>query len=163
MTLISQYSGFSRATTHKYLKNKDDAFRKVLLQVKQQANDACYPIMEKDLECWQSINLITQVWLKPTFEEAHDQRIINDLKYYAQHVAEDIFKQARLDIEKMLFLLLTKAEQQKEISLTNLHMDIKALSTLLLTSLDGLRGDLEKEKLEQASQDTLRIFKLACR
>lgn len=88
MTLISEYAGFSRATIHKYFNNKDDAFRQVLMQIKQQANDACQPIMKGDLECWQSISLIVQTWLKPTFEEAGDQRIINDLKYHVQQIAD---------------------------------------------------------------------------
>lgn len=163
MTLISQYAGYSRATIHKYFHNKDDAFRQVLLEVKQQANDACKPIVEQQLECWKSINLIAQVWLKPTFEEAGNQRIINDLKYYVQHVAEDIFNQARQDIEDMLCALLTKAQQKKELSLTQANIDVKTLAKLLLASLDGLRGHLEQTELDQATQDTLRLFKLACR
>lgn len=163
MTLISEYAGFSRATIHKYFNNKDDAFRQFLLNVKQQANDACSPIMEQDLECWQSINLIVQVWLKPTFDEAKDQRIINDLKYHVQQVAGDIFQQARQDIEDMLNTLLSKAVQQKELSLVNVAVDSRTLVKLLLASLDGLRGHLEKEHVEQASYNVLKIFQLACR
>jgi AcrR family transcriptional regulator len=163
MTLISEYAGFSRATTHKHFKNKDDAFRQVLMQVKQQANEACQPIMENNLECWTNISLIVQIWLKPTFEEAGDQRIINDLKYHVQQVAEDIFQQARQDIADMLYDLLTKAEKKNDISLDKTGLEARELARLLLASLDGIRGHLEKQRLEQASHDILHIFQLACR
>lgn len=162
MTLISEYAGYSRATIHKHFKNKDDAFRQVLMLIKQQANDACKPIMERNFECWQSISLIVQIWLKPTFEEAGDQRIINDLKYHVQQVAEDIFQQVRKDIEDMLYELLTKAEKKNDISLVNTGLEARALAKILLASLDGIRGHLEKQRLEQASHDILHIFKLAC-
>lgn len=163
MTLISEYAGFSRATIHKHFKNKDDAFRQVLLQIKQQANDACLPIMKGNLECWKSISLIVQIWLKPTFEETGDQRIINDLKYHVQQVADDIFQQVRKDIEDMLYELLTKAENINEISLVNTGLETRELAKILLASLDGIRGHLEKQRLQQASHDILHIFKLACR
>lgn len=163
MTLISEYAGFSRATTHKHFKNKDDAFRQVLMQVKQQANEACQPIMKGELECWESISLIVQIWLKPTFEEAGDQRIINDLKYHVQQVADDIFQQVRKDIEDMLYQLLAKAESKNDISLVHTGLETRELAKILLASLDGIRGHLEKQRLEQASHDILHIFKLACR
>jgi len=163
MTLISEYSGYSRATIHKYFKNKDDAFRQVFHRFQQQANEACQPIMAQQLECWERIHLIMQTWLKPTFDEVSDQFILNDLKYHVQQVAEDIFKQARQGIEDMLCEILHNAELKQELSLTNLGVSPRKLAKLLLASLDGLRGHLEKQDLEQASQDILRIFKLACR
>lgn len=163
MTLISEYAGYSRATIHKYFKNKDDAFRQVVHQFQQQANDACQPILAQNLECWESINLVMQTWLKPTFDEVSDQYILNDLKYHVQHVAEDIFKQARQGIEDMLCSILETAEQQDSLSLANLPVNSRQLAKLLLASLDGLRGHLEKQDLEQASHDVLRIFQLACR
>ena len=163
MTLISEYAGYSRATIHKYFKNKDDAFCQVIHQFQQQANDACQPIVAQNLECWESINLVMQAWLKPTFDEVNDQHILNDLKYHAQHIAKDTFEQARQDVEDIFCTLLETAEQQGNLSLDNLPINARKLSRLLLASLDGLRGHLEKQNLEQASNDILRIFQLACR
>lgn len=162
MTLISEHAGFSRATVHKYLKNKDDAFRKVVHQFQLQANNDCKPILAEQLACWKTIELIMQTWLKPTFDEVSNQVILNDLKYHVQHVAQDIFSQARKDIEKMLSDVLTKAQQQDEISLERINVEPKKLATLILASLDGLRGHLEKHDLQQASKDILRVFQLAC-
>ena len=163
MTLISEHAGFSRATVHKYLNNKDDAFRKVVHQFQLQANNDCKPILAKQLECWDTISLIMQTWLKPTFDEVSNQVILNDLKYHVQHVAQDIFAQARKDIETMLCDVLTQAQQQNKISLEPINVQPRKLATLILASLDGLRGHLEKRDLQQASNDILRIFQLACR
>lgn len=163
MTLISEYAGYSRATVHKYFKNKDDAFRQVFHQFQLKANNACQPILAKQLECWETIGLIMQTWLNPTFDEVSNQHILNDLKYHVQHVAEDIFSQARQDIEDMLSDVLTTAEKEKTLSLEKTGIKPRKLATLILASLDGLRGHLEKEELQQASQEILRVFKLACR
>ena len=163
MTLISEYAGYSRATIHKYFKNKDDAFRQVLQQFQQQANDVCQPIMQQNLECWASISLIMQAWLKPTFDEVSDQFVLNDLKFHVQQVAAEQFQQARQGIEDMLYELLYKAEQQDKLSLTQIELSPRKLAKLLLASVDGLRGHLEKDNLEQASHEVIRIYKIACR
>ncbi|MFT5594237.1 MAG: AcrR family transcriptional regulator [Oceanicoccus sp.] len=163
MTLISEYAGYSRATVHKYFKNKDDAFRQVFHQYQLKANNACQPILAQQLECWATIGLIMQTWLNPTFEEVSNQHILNDLKYHVQHVAQDIFSQARQDIENMLSDVLTKAEKEKTLSLEKTGIKPRKLAILILASLDGLRGHLEKEDLQQASQEILHVFKLACR
>ena len=147
MTLISEYSGFSRATVHKYFKNKDDAFRQVISQFQQQANDACKPILAQQLECWKTISLVMQAWLKPTFDEVSDQHVLNDLKYHLQHVAQDIFIQARQSIEDMLCQVLTQAQEEDKLSLTQPKVGPRKLAKLLLASLDGLRGNLDNQDL----------------
>ncbi|NVK38815.1 MAG: TetR/AcrR family transcriptional regulator [Gammaproteobacteria bacterium] len=162
MTLISEYAGFSRATVHKYFKNKDDAFRQVCQQLQQQASAACIPILQKELDCWQSIHAIAETWLKPTFDEVSDQRIVSDLKYHVQHVAQDIFNEARQSIEDMLTNLLENAASQQKITFEYINIQPRMLAKLLVASLDGLRGHLEKPSLEQASLDILKIFQQAC-
>lgn len=163
MTMISEYAGYSRATTHKYFKNKDDVFRQVIHQYQQQANQDCQPILTKNHECWMTINLIMNVWLKPTFSEVSDLYILNDLKYHIQHIAEDIFKQVRQDIENMLSDILKKAIDEKKISLANLALNEQRIAKLLLASLDGLKNHLEQHEIEQAIQDIIKIFQLSCR
>ena len=162
MTLISEYAGYSRATIHKYFKNKDDAFRQVIHQFQQQANQACQPIMQQDLECWVGINLIMQAWLKPTFDEVSDQFVLNDLKFHVQQVAADLFQQARKGVEDMLCELINNAASQGNISLSLVALTPRKLAKLLLASLDGLRGHLEKDQLEQASHEVIRIYEVAC-
>lgn len=162
MTLISKYAGFSRATVHKHFKNKDDAFRQVCQQLQLQASQACILILKQNLECWQSIRAIAEAWLKPTFDEVSDQRILNDLKYHVQHVAQDIFNQARQSIEDMLTGLLENAKAEQQVSFAAINIQPRMLAKLLVAGLDGLRGHMEKEALEQASIDMLKIFEQAC-
>lgn len=104
-----------------------------------------------------------QAWLKPTFDEVSDQFVLNDLKFHVQQVAAEQFQQARQGIEDMLYELLYKAEQQDKLSLTQIELSPRKLAKLLLASLDGLRGHLEKDNLEQASHEVIRIYKIACR
>ena len=162
MTMISEYAGLSRATVHKYARNKDDAFRKVCLDYQEQAEKACEPILEKDLECWVAIELIIGVWLKPTFDEVGNTRIINDLKYHVNQIAQDVFNQARNALKDMLAAQIEKGLSQNTLSLSKLNLSSHELASLMLASIDGLRGHYEKNELSQASQNTLSIFKLAC-
>ena len=78
-------------------------------------------------------------------------------------MAEDIFGQARIDIEKMLSDVLIKAEKEEKITLKSINVSPRKLATLILASLDGLRGHLEKKDLQQASTEILHVFQLACR
>lgn len=162
MTLISEYAGVSRATVHKYARNKEDAFRKVCKQFQAQAQDACMPIEGLNLECWQAIDLILQIWLKPMFDEVSDSRILNDLKYHIQHLAEDIFKEARQILEDMINQHIIKGVKNQQISLEQLGYSSQTLTQLILASLDGLRGHYEKQDLNQASLNMLKVFKVAC-
>jgi len=162
MTLISETAGFSRVTTHKYLKNKDDALRQVCRQFQQQANEACAPLFTQQLNCWEAIDLIMQVWLKPTFEEVVDQKVLNDLRYHVQQVASDIFVEARQDLEDMLCEQIEKGVAEGSLTLEKIQVSPRQLSSLLLASLDGLRSHLDKTGLQTASQDVLRIYQLAC-
>ena len=163
MTLISEYAGFSRATVHKYTKNKEDAFRKVCQQFQEQAETACQPIMKENMECWSAINLIMQAWLKPSFDEVRDIKILNDLKYHAQVIAEDVFTSARKQMENMLCEQLEKGISKDEINLHPLSQTPRQFAQLLLASLTGLRGQFDKTHIHRASLDTLNIFKRACR
>jgi len=163
MTLISEYAGFSRATVHKYANNKEDAFRKVCKQFQEQAELACQPILEGDLECWDAIELIMQAWLKPSFDEVKDIRILNDLKYHAQVVAEDIFLLARQQMEDMMCKQLEQAINKNELNITALNLSAREFAQLLLASLTGLRGQFDKASIQEASVNTLNIFRQASR
>lgn len=162
MTLISEYAGFSRATVHKYTRNKEDAFRKVCNEFQKQAQIACEPIIKQNLDCWQTIELIIDAWLKPTFDEVSDIRILNDLKYHLQQIAQDVLNQARNVLKEMVTTQIDKGIRQSNLSLEKLNLSSAELANLLLASLDGLHGRYEKEEIHQASQKTLTIFKLAC-
>ena len=118
--------------------------------------------MQQDLECWVGINLIMQAWLKPTFDEVSDQFVLNDLKFHVQQVAADLFQQARKGVEDMLCELINNAASQGNISLSLVALTPRKLAKLLLASLDGLRGHLEKDQLEQASHEVIRIYEVAC-
>lgn|GEM_PF-754824 len=164
MSMISQYAGFSRATIHKYFKNKDHVFRSVCRQFQQQSNEACLPLLEEQsTPCWQRINLALQVWLKPTFEEVSDQIILRDLTFHAQSVAEDIFNEARDDLQQLIQTLLEQGIQQKCITLNHINMNSRMLSRLIVAGMDGLRSHLESQEVQEGVQHLLSVFETATR
>lgn len=162
MSMISQYAGFSRATIHKYFKNKDHVFRSVCRQIQQQSNEACAPLLEDvSSPCWQRISLALQVWLKPTFEEVSDQIILRDLKFHAQSVAEDIFNEAHEDLHQLIQALIDQGIEQNHIRLDVLNMDSSMLSHLIVAGMDGLRSHLESQDVQTGVLHLLTIFQAA--
>lgn len=162
MSMISQYAGFSRATIHKYFKNKDHVFRSVCRQIQQQSNEACAPLLDRKAEpCWQRIGLALEVWLKPTFEEVNDQLILRDLKFHAQSVAEDIFNEAHEDLHHLIQALIDQGLEQKLITLKALNMDSSMLSHLIVAGMDGLRSHFECQEVQKGVQHLLTVFKQA--
>ena len=162
MSMISQYAGFSRATIHKYFKNKDHVFRSVCRQFQLQSNDACAALLEQISQpCWLRIGLALEVWLKPTFEEVSDQIILRDLKFHAQIVAEDIFNEAHEDLHQLIKALIDQGIKQKHITLNNLNMDSSMLSHLIVAGMDGLRSHLECQDVQKGVHHLLTIFKQA--
>ena len=100
--------------------------------------------------------------LKPSFDEVSDIRVLNDLKYHAQVVAEDVFIEARQKMEDMICTQLEKGVKRNQISLDSLSFSCRDFAKLMLASLTGLRGHYDKSSITQASNNTLRIFKQAC-
>ncbi|WP_396587026.1 TetR/AcrR family transcriptional regulator [Bermanella sp. R86510] len=162
MTLISQYAGYSRVTVHKHLRNKDDAFRQVCENFQQQATELCQPIVQNpDLDCWHALEAIMIIWLTPTFEEVSDEQVMGDLKYHAQTVAKDIFDQARDNIIAMCDVVLTQAIADKSIQLDGVAMGTKQLASIMIASLDGVRGHMPNHAVKSACEAILRVYQQA--
>ncbi|EAT13955.1 TetR/AcrR family transcriptional regulator [Bermanella marisrubri] len=162
MTLISQYTGYSRVTVHKYLHNKDDAFRQVCQDFQINATQASQLVLEEhEFDCWQSIRQVMLIWMTPTFEEVSDEQVMGDLKYHAQTIAKDIFDEARKSVSNMCAQLLNRGIQRNEIQLSKLGITSNQLSDILVACLDGVRGHMANQEVKAACDNILKIYELA--
>lgn len=162
MTLISQYTGYSRVTVHKYLHNKDDAFRQVCQDFQVTATQASQPVLEnQNLTCWEGIRQVMLIWMTPTFEEVSDEQVMGDLKYHAQTVAKDIFDEARQSVSDMCAKLLNRGIQRNEIQLEEVGMTSNQLADILVACLDGVRGHMANQDVKVACDNILKIYELA--
>ena len=162
ITLISQYAGFSRVTVHKQFKNKDDAFRQLCLLIVDESTQACEPILENTtLPCWEAIESIMAIWLRPTFEEVSDQVVMRDLKYHVQEVADDIFVAAHELVENMIRSRLTMGIENQEINIANTEVTIADMANLLVACLDGVRGHIHHADIKVRCHQLVNIFKQA--
>jgi TetR/AcrR family transcriptional repressor of nem operon len=164
MSLISKQAGYSRVTIHKYLLNKDDAFRKSINQVLTESKAACEPIMhsaKSDLPCWQAIEELINQWIIPTFDGAGDHLILQELRYYAQEIAQDLFMDAHISLENMITQVLTQAVKDKHISLERLAVNESKLANLIVSSVSGIRSRVDLAEIKQANHDMVNVFKVA--
>lgn len=164
MSLISKHAGFSRVTVHKYLANKDDAFRKSIQQILFDGQLACAPIMaqsELELPCWQAIESLLELWMKPIFDEVNDHLLLQELRYHAQEIAQDLISEAHHTIENMISRVLTLAVNNKEIDLTPLQLSANDLAQLIVSGVGGLRIRADITDIEQASRNLIKVFKAA--
>ncbi len=161
MTLISQYAEFSRATLHKHFTNKDSVFRAVCSQYQVQCMLASQDITRQNLNCWDAIEQIMDIWSKSAFEEVNDKLVYKDLHYYVQQVAEDIFQQAHDDLEVLIADILNKGINEERICLDSLNINSRQLAFIVIGCLDGIRSCAEQEQMMSYSHQTLNIFKHA--
>ena len=164
MSLISKEAGFSRVTIHKHLNNKDDAFRKSIEYILAESRIACGPIMEQarlDLPCWQAIESLLKFWITPTFEEVADHLILQELKYYAQEIAQGLFNDAHADLEHMLEQVLIMAINAQTINLKPLNLDAAKLAGLIVASASGLRTRFGEDDMQKTTQQFIKVFQQA--
>jgi AcrR family transcriptional regulator len=161
MSLISQYAGFSRVTLHKYFKNKDLVFRAVCNDYQMKCHDACLPILDAQLGCWDAIQQSLGAWSKSIFESVNDRLVYKDLHYYAQQVAEDIFLDAHLKLESVLCELINKGTKHGELDLNKLQLSDIQLAKILIATINGINSNTPPELIHLTTEQTLNIFRLA--
>ena len=161
MSLISQYAGFSRVTLHKYFKNKDLLFRALCHDYQVKCHEACLPILDAQLACWDAIGQSLGAWSKSIFESVNDRLVYKDLHYYAQQVAEDIFLNAHLKLESVLCQLINKGVQNGELDLRKLQLTDVQLAKILIACINGINSNTPPELIRLTTEQTLNIFRLA--
>jgi hypothetical protein len=164
MSLISKQAGFSRVTIHKYLLNKDDAFRKSINLVLIESKAACEPILESvklGLPCWQAIEALLNSWIIPTFDGAENHLVLQELKYYAQKIAQDLFTDAHTTLEDLITQVLSQAVLLKQISLEQLDINEAKLAHLIVSGASGLRVRVDVTQIKQTIHDMVNVFKVA--
>lgn len=161
MSLISQYAGFSRVTLHKYFKNKDLVFRAVCHEYQVRCHDACLPILDTQLNCWESIAQSLETWSKSIFESVSDRLVYKDLHYYAQQVAEDIFLDAHLKLESVLCQIIQKGAQKGELDLQKLNLNDIQFAKILIATINGINSNSAPELIELTTKQALYLFRLA--
>ncbi len=161
MSLISQYAGFSRVTLHKYFKNKDLVFRAVCHEYQARCHEACLPILDAQLNCWEGIAQSLGAWSKSIFESVSDRLVYKDLHYYAQQVAEDIFLDAHLKLESVLCQIINQGEKNGELDLQKLQLSNIQLAKILIATINGINSNMAPELIKLTTKQALNIFRLA--
>jgi AcrR family transcriptional regulator len=161
MSLISEQCGFSRVTVHKYLANKEDAFRQSIQKIVEDSLLACKPTIEayeQGQPCWETIACLLEEWRKPSFKDVIDPLVLHELEYYGQEIAPDLFKRAYNDIDNLLEYVLSDSEKNGCINLSRLNLTTKQLAQLIVSSLSGIRHriDMDDSKIER--QNLIQIF-----
>ena len=161
MSLISQYAGFSRVTLHKNYKNKDLVFRAVCHEYQEKCHEACLPLLDAPLNCWEAISQSLGVWSKSIFESVNDRLVYKDLHYYAQQVAEDIFLDAHLKLESVLCKLIKAGDKNGDLDLKKMQLNDLQLAKILIATVNGINSNIPPELNGITTMQTLNIFRLA--
>jgi AcrR family transcriptional regulator len=164
MSLISDQCGFSRVTVHKYLANKEDAFRQCIKKIIEDSQLACKPTMEayqQGLPCWQAIATLLEEWRKPSFKDVTDPLVLHELKYYGQEIAPDILKSAYTEIDNLLEYVLSDSSNKGSINLSNVNLTAKQVAQLIVSSMSGIRDRIDMNDSKLDRQNLVQIFAAA--
>lgn len=132
MSLIGEYSGYSRVTVHKYFKNKTALLRSVLDQCMSHSMDEAHEFLEANPsnDYWMNIEHYMLIMAKTIFENIDDDYVIRDLSNAVHELAEDL-----LDEKKAKAIAFIQAEIEKGLADGTISLDKAKMSSLALAQL----------------------------
>ncbi len=161
MSLISQFSGFSRVTLHKHFKNKERVFRAVCNAYQASCISDCQQVLTQYNVCWDMIEQVTASWNKSVFEEVSDDNVLRELLFEASQVAQDIFENAKAANINILQSVLDKGIKDSQISLQACQLNSEQLATMIVACVNGIRSNYPREQIRAACHQQLTLLRLA--
>ena len=165
MSLVSEYTGYSRVTVHKYFKNKNILFRGVVqLCMKNSINEADNRMLEIQLDNpWDVIEEYLMAIGKKVFENVRDDYILKDLHAAVQDVAQDIIKSKQSITIKFIQQELEKGIKENRISLEAVQATPEDIAHLIDYSYFGITRNAPFLDVPNQLHRLIGVYRMATR
>jgi len=163
MSLISEYTGYSRVTVHKYFKNKKVLFRNVVqLCMTNSIGEAQAKIEEVDVkDPWDVIEEYLIASGKKVFENVHDDYILKDLHIAINELAEDLVDTKQQIIMQFIEEQLQRGINENLIALSHIHTSPKELAHLLDYCYLGVMRNAPVQQIKGELHHLIRVYRKA--
>jgi len=163
MSIISEYTGYSRVTVHKYFKNKNILFRSVVeLCTKNSISSAESRVHEVQLSNpWDIIEEYLMAIGKKVFENVHDDYVLKDLQGAVHDVAKDI-----VDAKQALTIQFIQAElelgvKENLLDLESINTSAHELACLIDYSYYGIMRNATVQEIPNHVQRLIKVYRVA--
>jgi len=163
MSIISEYTGYSRVTVHKYFKNKKILFRNVVqLCTKNSINEANNRMQEIQLtNPWDIIEEYLIAIGKKVFEHVQDDYILKDLHSAVHDVAKDIVDAKHAITIKFIANELEQGAKQNLLDLTSVDATAEELAYLIDYSYYGIMRNAVVQEIPNQVHRLIKVYRKA--
>ncbi|GAB6071305.1 hypothetical protein JCM30760_24020 [Thiomicrorhabdus hydrogeniphila] len=163
MSIISEYTGYSRVTVHKYFKNKKFLFRNVVqLCTKNSINEANNRMQEIQLtNPWEIIEEYLIAIGKKVFEHVQDDYILKDLHSAVHDVAKDIVDAKHAITIKFIANELEQGSKQNLLDLDSVDATAEELAYLIDYSYYGIMRNAVVQEIPNQVHRLIKVYKKA--
>jgi AcrR family transcriptional regulator len=163
MSIISEYTGYSRVTVHKYFKNKKILFRNVVqLCTKNSINEANSRMQEVQLtDPWRIIEEYLIAIGKKVFEHVQDDYILKDLHSAVHDVAKDIVDAKHAITIKFIANELEQGSKQDLLDLDSVDATAEELAYLINYSYYGIMRNAVVQEIPNHVHRLIKVYRKA--
>jgi AcrR family transcriptional regulator len=165
MSLISEYTGYSRVTVHKHFKNKMILFRSVVqLCMKNSISEADNRMLEIQLNNpWDIIEEYLMAIGKKVFENVHDDYVLKNLHSAINEMAKDIVNAKQKITLKFIQEALERGVKENLIALEPIHTTPEELAYLLDYSYFGIMRNASVQEIPNHVHRLIGVYRMATR
>jgi len=163
MSIISEYTGYSRVTVHKYFKNKKVLFRGVVqLCMKNSISEADNRMLEIKLNNpWDLIEEYLMAIGKKVFEHVNDDFVLKDLHSAVNELAKDIVSSKQAITIKFIQETLEQGIKDNLIDLDPINSTPKELAFLVDYSYFGITRNAPVQDIPNQLRRLIRVYRMA--
>jgi AcrR family transcriptional regulator len=163
MSIISEYTGYSRVTVHKYFKNKKTLFRSVVqLCTKNSISAAEDRMQEIQLtNPWDMIEEYLMAIGKKVFENVQDDYILKDLQSAVHDEAKDIVDAKQAITIKFIQNELEQGMKQNLLDLEPIHTTAEELAYLIDYSYYGIMRNATVHEIPNHVHRLIKVYRSA--
>jgi len=163
MSIISEYTGYSRVTVHKYFKNKKILFRSVVqLCTKNSVKEADNRMHQIHLNNpWDIIEEYLIAIGKKVFENVHDDYILKDLHNAVHDVAKDIVDAKQLITIKFIEEELKQGATNNSLDLDSINLTAEELAYLIDYSYYGIMRNASVQDIPDQVHRLIKVYRKA--
>lgn len=163
MSMISENSGFSRVTVHKYFKNKPLLFRSVVQNCLQESvEDAQQKTAQVNSDHpWKMIEEYLMAIGRTVFDNVSDDRVLKDLHDVLYEIAEDIVEEKTRVTVEFISQQLERGIDNGLIDLQSVKMNSEELAQLVDYGFSGIMRNAPVKEIKKQLHNFIRIYRKA--
>jgi AcrR family transcriptional regulator len=163
MTIISEYTGYSRVTVHKYFKNKNILFRSVVQLCTKNSISTAENRMQ-DIQLTNPWDLIEEYLMtigKKVFENVQDDYVLKDLHSAVHDLAKDIVDAKQTVTIKFIQNELEQGVKQNLLDLESVNTTAEELAYLIDYSYYGIMRNASLQDIPNHVHHLIKVYRVA--